>query len=289
VIAAPPPVTNPTALVFWNAQRGLLGAASCRDYTCKAGTISLTTDGGRTFRVVLRTRAAVERLATAGPNGAVAFAGGKALRTTDGGRTWRSASIPPGASFANARAGLSVRGTAGDGQVEFLATADGGKTWRRSTSPCRSGLETDAFLDLVTPARGWVVCLSQPGAGNQGKVVFRTVDGVRHWHARAVTPFGPGGHGGISTYGYPTGIAFAANGFGLLWEGRGTLYVTRDGGETWTAEPKLARPEVDFGRGAAAFAGGDGFVLLGYGGSSRSRLLATHDAGRTWRVVHRWR
>ena len=288
MIATPPPVTHPTAVVFWSAQRGLLGAGVCREYPCKAGTISLTTDGGRTFRVVLRTRAPVERLETAGPNGAVAVAGGTTLRTTDGGRTWKAASIPYATSFANARAGLGVRAP-GEEPVALVATADGGKTWPRRTSPCRSDLATNALVDLVTPARGWAVCLSQPAAGSQGKAVFRTVDGGRHWEAGAATPFGQGGHGGIGGYGYPKGIAFAANGFGLLWESRGTLYVTRDGGDTWTAEPELVRPEADFGRGAAAFTGGDGFVLVGYGGTSQARLLATHDAGRTWRVVHRWR
>jgi hypothetical protein len=64
--------------------------------------------------------------------------------------------------------------------------------------------------------------------------------------------------------------------------------VTRDGGTHWTAEPKVARPELDFGRGAAAFTGGRGFVLLGKGGGTSARLLATADYGRSWRLVHRW-
>jgi photosystem II stability/assembly factor-like uncharacterized protein len=93
----------------------------------------------------------------------------------------------------------------------------------------------------------------------------------------------------MSTYGYPLGITFAADGFGLIWESRGSLWVTRDGGQTWIEEPKVARPEIDFGRGATALAGGRGFVLLGFQGLSRARLLRTDDAGRTWRVVHRWR
>src|SRR6266545_1626553 len=82
--------------------------------------------------------------------------------------------------------------------------------------------------------------------------------------------------------------AFAVDGFGLLWESRGTLYVTRDGGDHWHAEPSVARPELDFGRGAAAFAGGRGLLLLGRGGSLPARLLSTGDSGRSWRLIHRW-
>ena len=49
----------------------------------------------------------------------------------------------------------------------------------------------------------------------------------------------------------PLLFSLIADGFGLLWESRGTLYVTRDGGTSWLAEPKVARPEIDFGGGAA--------------------------------------
>jgi photosystem II stability/assembly factor-like uncharacterized protein len=98
---------------------------------------------------------------------------------------------------------------------------------------------------------------------------------------------------GLSIGGYPLGMAMADNGFGLIWESRGTLYVTRDSGSHWIGEPKVAVPEVDFGVSGVALPSGKGFVLLlrGYGlrGYVHERLLETTDAGRTWRVVHRWR
>ena len=99
----------------------------------------------------------------------------------------------------------------------------------------------------------------------------------------------PRERGGLPLLGYPAGIAFAANGFGLMWESRGTLYVTRDGGKSWHAKPRLAVFDADFGRGASAFADGTGFVLLGRGGGPAARLLVTHDSGRRWQVVRRWR
>src|SRR5205814_3730789 len=107
------------------------------------------------------------------------------------------------------------------------------------------------------------------------------------WRRVAYTPFAPPGrsYGGIAAFGYPLGLAMAADGFGLIWESRGTLYVTRDGGSHWNGLPKVAEPEVDFGLSGAALRGGVGFVLLRRGGV---RLLETSDAGRTWHAVHRW-
>ena len=92
-------------------------------------------------------------------------------------------------------------------------------------------------------------------------------------------------HGGIEEYGYPDGLAFAPGGWGLLTETRGTLYVTRDGGTHFRAEPHVARPEIDFAGGAAAFSDGIGYVFLG---EARPRLIETRNFGRTWHVVRRW-
>src|SRR5260370_13535143 len=92
------------------------------------------------------------------------------------------------------------------------------------------------------------------------------------------------GYGGISSYGYPIGIAMARDGFGVIWESRGTLYVTRDGGSHWIALPKVARPEEDFGASAAALPNGVGYVLLSVGGSGVRRLIGTRDGGHTWHV-----
>jgi photosystem II stability/assembly factor-like uncharacterized protein len=90
-------------------------------------------------------------------------------------------------------------------------------------------------------------------------------------------------------YGYPQGIAMATDGFGLIWESRGTLYVTRDGGRQWSGLPKVAQPEVDFGVAGVVLRHSVGFVILSSGGTEKRRLIETTDAGRSWRVVHMWR
>jgi photosystem II stability/assembly factor-like uncharacterized protein len=119
------------------------------------------------------------------------------------------------------------------------------------------------------------------------KAVYRLTR--RGWKRVAYTPFSGRGYGGIALYGYPAGIAMADDAFGLLWESRGTLYVTRDGGSHWTAQPRWVRPEIDFGQSAAALPHGVGFALLAVGGSEHGRLLVTRDSGRTWHTIHRWR
>ena len=294
--ALPHAAVVPSAIAFWDARHGLLAANSCSrsDGSCQTGTISLTTDGGRTFRVVRRTRRQVLALRTAGPDAAIAeLDQGHALRTLDRGRSWRPFRLRYHASFATPGVGLGFRSTVAGNRLALalLATSDGGRSWRAGASPCRAAVADTALVDLVTPRLGWLVCLGEPGVGNQQKAVYRTTDGGRTWQVGAETIFYPRRrlHGGISSYGYPYGIAFAPDGFGILWEGRGTLYVTHDGGRRFAAQPSVVRPEIDFGRGAGAFPDGHALLLLGRGGGPPTRLLATTDHGRTWQTVHRWR
>jgi hypothetical protein len=169
----------------------------------------------------------------------------------------------------------------------------GGRDWRRQGHRlsfhgyCPRRWHSGVSADIVDTniGRPWSICSEVPGAGNVAKAVYR---GKKRF---AYTPFAAyGGYGGISVYGYPAGIAGSYGGFGIIWESRGTLYVTRDGGHSWHALRKIARPELDFGDWADVNPGnGTAFVLLSYGGSERRRLIETTDAGRTWRVVHRWR
>ena len=128
------PAQVPTAIAFWDARHGLLGSGSCRDTRCSAGTISATADGGRSFRVILRTRRPLIALQTAGPGAAIAqMDRGGALRTLDGGRTWRPFRLRFAASFATPSIGLgSRRYFVGNHEaLALVSTSDGGRTWHR--------------------------------------------------------------------------------------------------------------------------------------------------------------
>ena len=141
----------------------------------------------------------------------------------------------------------------------------------------------------MAPQLWWIVCEGQGGAGNEDKAIYRTADGGRTWEAGPP----PSSLGTASasmaasrSYGYPEGLAFAPDGWGLLTESRGTLYVTRDGGMHFHAEPHVARPETDFAGGAAAFQRRHRLRLAVR--QPHPRLIETHDYGRTWQVVRRW-
>jgi photosystem II stability/assembly factor-like uncharacterized protein len=246
---------TPNAIAFRSPARGVAGGGwtSCPSLGCRAGgTISLTDDGGRTWRVVLRTRRPVVDVTAAGGVDRAELEGGRWLSSRDGGRTWRPAAAP----------------------VE-----------PRPPCPLRSAQVPG--VERVIEGE-WALCVGEPGAGNQPKAVYRRVRG--RWKRIAWTNMlDRGPVGGISSYGYPLGMTMARDGFGIIWESRGTLYVTRDGGYRWHALPGVARPEIDFGVSAVALPHGMGYVVLALGGGTQRRLLETADAGRTWHVVRRWR
>ncbi len=268
-VAPPPPAGHPGFIAFWDMQRGL---------HARGGAISLTTDGGRTFRVVLRTRRVSGMQAFGRRSAIVDLDNGNALRSLDGGRSWTRFRHRFDADFATTQVGLGYRAGVFEFVKGLVSTRDGGKSWQPLASPCTRFTSFSAGVELVTPEVGWIVCAGQPSAGQQRKAVFRTTNRGRTW--RPTT-------GQLSWSGYVWGGAFARDGFGLVWEARGTLYVTRDGGARWTPKTQLAMPELDFGGGAAAFSAGRGLVLLSRGNRSE-RLFATHNFGHSWRLVHRW-
>jgi hypothetical protein len=242
VVAAPPPV--PLAVAFRDPAHGVLGTSR---------TIELTADGGKTWRVVLRTPRPVVSLFFFDGVGWARYDDGENLRSTDGGHGWAPA-VP-------------------------MLPAD---------VICPQGT-MQSWISYTPAGSTWALCVTQASAGSEGKSVYRL--SAKGWKRVAYTPFAPprpGGYGGISLYGYPLGIAMAQDGFGVIWESRGTLYVTRDGGSHWTGLPKVARPEVDFGASGAALPHGVAYVLLSNGAVKGRRLIGTGDAGRTWHVVHRW-
>jgi hypothetical protein len=246
---APPPrvALVPNAIAFRDPSHGIIGTGwqACAGqggaFGCKPqGTISLTSDGGRTWHVLLRTPRPVVAVSVQGVHEQARFDDGETIGSSDGGLHWAPVVVPPATGVA---------------------------------SPCPAGSQAFVVVD-------WAVCASQASAGNQAKLVYRL--GVNGWRRLAAR--------GLSGYGYVAGLAMARNGFGIIWESRGTLYVTRDAGSHWIGLTRVARPEVDFGTSAVVLPHGVGFVVLTTnGGSEMRRLLETTDAGRSWRIVHTWR
>ena len=253
-VAPPPPrvALVPNAIAFRDPSHGIMGTGwtGCTNdqFGCRPqGTVSITSDGGRTWRILFRTARAV--------------------------------------------VGIGYRGAALTAQYddgENVASVDGGRHWMPTVigSPSSTGCPTNS---QSFESGSWLLCTNQPGAGAQGKVLYRYTPRGRKRVAYTPFPYGHGAYGGIGVTGYPVGLAMANDGFGLIWEWRGTLYVTRDGGSHWVGLPELAQPEVDFGMSGYALPHGVGFVVLAKGGTEVRRLLERTDAGRSWRVVHTWR
>lgn len=189
--------------------------------------------------------------------------------TRDGGRTWH-------VTFRAPREVVDVSYVDGRPHAIF---DDGenvtGPRWQPTEplghvfAPCQTFDNAAVFSD------DWVLCIGQSSAGEGFKTAYHLVG--NRWRRC----------GSLTRLGYAYGMAMAHDGFGLVWEGRGTLYVTRDGCARWTPLPRVSVPEVDFGVSGAAVRGGRGWVILARGFIHR-RLLETTDYGRTWRVVHRW-
>jgi photosystem II stability/assembly factor-like uncharacterized protein len=279
----------PNAIAFWDRGHGVIGSGFryCNVGRCAGGAISLTDDGGGTSRVVLRTRRPVTWVTVAKPRQAWAVAGGELLHTEDGGRTWAAiAGAFASPSFADRLHGLACGGGCPDTHAP-VATDDGGRHWHRVIAACAGHAAWRVQgVALVTPTHGWALCVGEGGAGNEGKALSETRNGGRTWTRLLGVEIGGASRGGVSSYGYPLGIAFAANGVGLMWESRGTLYQTRDGGRRWTPLASVARPEVDFGLSASVVPG-RAFALLTRG-SSVFRLVATTRGYSGWRTVRVW-
>lgn len=192
--------------------------------------------------------------------------------TVDGGKTWNVLLRTPRAVVSVTIDGARERAVFDDG--ETIGSSDGGLHWAPVVvrppigegSPCPVGSQAFVVVD-------WTVCGSQSSAGSQAKSVYRLrPHGWRRVPAR-----------GLSEYGYVAGLAVARDGFGIVWESRGTLYVTRNGGSSWTGLRNVAAPEVDFGASAVALTHGVGFALLSHeaqkcAGSSRRLTPAAAGA-----------
>jgi photosystem II stability/assembly factor-like uncharacterized protein len=111
----------------------------------------------------------------------------------------------------------------------MLETTDGGHDWRGRPFPCHDvWSEGLATLDGVTI---WVVCGSQPGAGNQLKEAYLSRDSGRTWRLTARDY--PTAIGSIAEGGYVSDLGLATSGNAFLALDRGGLLRSVDGGVTW--------------------------------------------------------
>lgn len=186
-----------------------------------------------------------------------------------------------------------------------LRTHDSGATWEKVTfDPATYGDENvpDRILNAVvftSPTDGWI--------GGEFATLLRTHDGGNTWTGtRQITGAPPdlylfdvaGGGGGAAAVGLAGGVLVSnADGsewtsrsvdttaglFTISWHGqsgitagdRGVLFVTSDGGTTWS-EPK--RPKLFNWIAATTYVGDKEAVAVGEGGL----ILRSDDGGASW-------
>jgi photosystem II stability/assembly factor-like uncharacterized protein len=202
-------------------------------------------------------------------------------RTRDGGRTWESV-IPPGCdacagahlSFLDADRGYALIGA--QSGPRLYETRDGGRVWQK----VQSDVSITGLIRFVTSRDGWAV--TDPGG-----VVYATHDGGGHWRRiRLAAP--PQYRGQPQTAGIPR-FFNAKNGVVAVRFRDGShaqhvvVYVTHDGGGSWTAHP--APSAVDLRAESWGFpesvpfsaATVDDWFLF-----ANRDLYTTRDGGRGW-------
>jgi photosystem II stability/assembly factor-like uncharacterized protein len=208
-------------------------------------------------------------------------------RTVDGGRTWRW-SIPPGCasvcggaylSFLDARHGYVLAYSQPWPGPRLYQTSDGGAAWKLVARPPFGG--PIVFVD------------DRDGFGARAGVLYRSVDGGRHWR-RVHLPDTPQYASQPRTVDAPKFFGRRDGVIAVRFRDPASraqhlvIYVTRDGGETWS--PRPAPRAADLRAYSWGFSGGsipfsaaspDDWVLL-----IGRTLYVTADAGRTWSLVH---
>jgi photosystem II stability/assembly factor-like uncharacterized protein len=169
--------------------------------TCP-GELRLTTDGGKTWTLLLRDDIAAMRFASAN-RGWIALAhpdGAVEIRTTsDGGTTWSTGRRVGTASWwllrldaATTQVAWLLTGDSGScsastcGTYELFRTGDGGMTWTSLGNPkdTAGGNCSMGFLGgplFASTTRGWFTLNLGAGGGNGPGGVLATEDGGRTW------------------------------------------------------------------------------------------------------------
>jgi hypothetical protein len=163
------------------------------------------------------------------------------------------------------------------GGGSLWATADG-VHWHRYRLRCPAGYSGNtgglAGIAAASPSRLWFVCVTSPGAGNQGKDLLRSVNGGRTMHLVETIPVGGEAAGFAVPPGRPEVITLvteffmdrSANG-GKTWK----TVIDDGGGTSWS-------PLSYVSRNVAWVV--DDPLFSGY-----NALLRTSDAGTTWHKV----
>jgi photosystem II stability/assembly factor-like uncharacterized protein len=243
------------------------------------------------------------RISFFGASNGFVLVGGILLRTKDGGTTWAAISLPDGftpddASFVgDRRAWVAGRIGGQSGTTEatgpvMYSTSDGGETWRQVFSARDYHLpHSDSYwggsagVSFTDATNGWLYFKDSAMEG----YLYRTTDGGVTWKQQQQDLVPGRTVAGAPDFIDDTGWLPVASGAAPL---PGGLFITRDGGDQWTAvgSGNSGSGDADNGRmrwsiGAISLVSPSVGWAIGVQTSTRGFLIGTTDGGGTWRQV----
>jgi photosystem II stability/assembly factor-like uncharacterized protein len=224
-----------------------------------------STDGGHTWEKAdlgdAKTTFSVSFLTPR--RGIVTGAGGRVWTTEDGGETWDAADLPLEFNVLHAAWNPADADIVACGAGGMLACSrDAGMTWARVGAGSPWTFFGAAFKDQET---GWAV-------GESGYIAA-TEDGQTWSRQRAARD----GRPALDDVAFPTYRRGCAVG------GKGTVLLTRNGGDTWTQVSAGTRADLN---GVAFSDAAHGWAVGAVGSDDRVRgiILATTDGGAHWKA-----
>lgn len=162
-------------------------------------------------------------------------------------------------------------------------THDDGRTWQTFRTPSSTHYGWIASASFTNPKTCYLLLASEPGAGQQQKAVMMTANGGTTWRILA----GVNGKG-LGWAGYANGIQFVTNKVGWLWENRGGLLETTDGGVTWQSNA-VTHPESFEAEDVSFPTVSRGFAIFHDELNQRMVFESTANGGATWKVLGDWK
>ncbi|NMO95892.1 hypothetical protein HII30_08935 [Paenibacillus lemnae] len=198
--------------------------------------------------------------------------------------------------FTDQDHGWIVRSGKNQTDTILLNTTNGGREWKLSALPNMGEVTAIDF----SSERGWIMTAGKSFSGIQEKVLHRTDNQGSTWNQVMQNVSYPASRVPdtvIPRAGAVTGMSFmnTATGFAAVRENQGTvLYVTRDGGKTWSPSKRV----FDHAESTSCRIGSDSSpVFLGStqklwvpvqcGDDSKSRYMGffSLDSGKTWEKI----
>ena len=203
-----------------------------------------------------------------------------ALHLSAGAPTWTEQTSGVTASLRGASAVSETVAWVSGSEGTVLRTADGGRTWR----PLTVTSERLDFRDIDAADERTAYALSI-GTGPSSRI-YKTTDGGATWALQFTNPDATGFFDAMAFWDASHGVIV-----GDSVEGAFSIFLTEDGGRTWTPAPRTGLPPALAGEGAFAASGtnvavhGANDAWFVTNGAGRSRVLHSSDRGRTWTVA----